>query len=96
MCSIEFLVILNYPAIANIFAINQIIIVCYNGGFLGTMALCYSGVPLYYKKMREVDIDESRIQNVMAEVKFVNFWFIRTLVAFAQYFFNLPLFLIHV
>ena len=57
MCSIEFLIILNYPAITNIFAINQII--RYNGVFatinedpattnifFGTVALRYSGVPL--------------------------------------------------
>ena len=31
MCGIEFLVVLNYPAITNSFAINQII--CYNGVF---------------------------------------------------------------
>ena len=31
MCSIDFLVILNYPAITNIFAVNQII--RYNGVF---------------------------------------------------------------
>ena len=57
MSSIEFLIILNYPAITNIFAINQII--RYNGVFatinedpattnifFGTVALRYSGVPL--------------------------------------------------
>ena len=60
MCSIEFLIILNYPAITNIFAINQII--RYNGVFatinedpattnifFGTVALRYSGVQLYIK-----------------------------------------------
>ena len=57
MCGIEFLVILNCPAITNSFAINQII--RYNGVFatinedpattnifFGTVALRYSGVPL--------------------------------------------------
>ena len=53
MCSIEFLIILNYPAITNIFAINPII--RYNGVlaitniFFGTKALSFSGVPLYHQ-----------------------------------------------
>lgn len=43
----------------------------------------------------KVDIDESRIQNNVnkgnvnkGNVKLINSWFIRTFVAFAQYFFN--------
>ena len=55
-CSIEFSVILNYPAKKNIFAVNQI--TRYNGVFadngdpvitnifVDTVALRYSGVPL--------------------------------------------------
>ena len=54
-CSIKYY-LLNYPAITNVFAVNQII--RYNGvfainedpaitnNFFGTLTLCYSGVPL--------------------------------------------------
>ena len=56
MCSIEFLIILNYPTITNIFAINQIIRywgLRYNEDpaktniFFGTVAFRYSDTILF-------------------------------------------------
>ena len=60
MCSIEFLIIFNYPAITIIFAINQI--TRYNEDsaitniFFGTVALCWSGVPLYQTYPPEIEL----------------------------------------
>ena len=53
-CSIEFLVILNYPAITNISVVDRIRGLRYNEDpgitniFFGTVTLRYSGVSLYY------------------------------------------------
>ena len=52
-CSIVFLAILNYPSITNILAVNQLIRYgevfdpAITNIFFGTVALRYSGVPLY-------------------------------------------------
>ena len=50
MCSIEFLVILNYPAITNISVVDRIIRYNEDPGitniFFGTVTLRYSGVSL--------------------------------------------------